>query len=95
VEKNKNDKNATVYNRYKKLYEDFQSLVDQNLVTTDDGEPMWKFNVDANNKRRTLFPRNEEESKRKPRLGSFEVILSWRSAGIVFSQVLCSPCFLD
>jgi hypothetical protein len=67
------------------MYEDFQLQVAQKLVT-DDREPLWKFKVDANNKRRTLLPRNVYPSKRTPRLGSFEVILSWRSAGIVFSS---------
>jgi len=76
-------KSGTVYNRYKKLFEDFQSLVEEHLVKTDDGDPMWKFNVEANNKK--ILSRNEEESKKKPRLGSFEVILSWQS-GIVFSS---------
>jgi hypothetical protein len=42
---------------------------------------MWKIEVHANDKKRTLLPRDVPQDKRKARTGSFEVILSWTSAG--------------
>lgn len=56
--------------------------MDSELSTTEDGEPMWKFEVLVNDKR-TLLPRDGQAGKKKARLGSMEVILSWKSAGDV------------
>jgi len=69
------------YNRYEILCDQFKTLVFEELSATEDGEPMWKINVETNHPQKTLQPRNAEESKRRARLGSMEVILSWRSAG--------------
>ena len=70
------------YNRYAKLCDDLRQLCEEELATTETGEAMWTIAVHQNDRRKTLLPRSVDESKRKPRPGSFEVILSWKSANL-------------
>lgn len=85
---------GVVVNRYKNLTNDFRELVDKELSMTDDNEPMWRFEI-LENEQRTLLPRNVQGGKKKARLGSMEVILSWKSAGDALPLPAClcrAPC---
>ena len=64
--------------RYTELFQQFDEKIHE-LTSTEDGEEKWKFNIFRNEKR-FLLPQHVEEARRKPRPGSFEVILSWKSA---------------
>ncbi len=80
-----------MYNRYKVITEKFTELVEKELSTTEDGEPMWTVKV-LENDQKTLLPRNVQGAKKNPRLGSFEVILSWKSAGDMSAACVRAPC---
>ena len=83
------------YNRYMKICDDLREQSDAELGTTEAGattgnikmhveyrgiSSVWNIAMHQNNRRKTLLPRDVAKSARKPRPGSFEVILSWKSA---------------
>lgn len=72
----------SAYNRYMKNFDMMVSEVEDGLaVDRNTGDKMWNVKVTANDKKRVLGPKNVPEHQRRARLGSFEIIMTWRTAG--------------
>mmetsp|Transcript_42657 Transcript_42657/g.106755 ORF Transcript_42657/g.106755 Transcript_42657/m.106755 type:complete len:969 (+) Transcript_42657:207-3113(+) len=66
------------YDRYEANVTLLKDEVEQNMCQSETDAPMWVVKVEVNDRKRCLPPKNAPEDKRKPRLGAFEVILSWK-----------------
>ncbi|EKX49032.1 hypothetical protein GUITHDRAFT_162222 [Guillardia theta CCMP2712] len=73
-------KEGTPYNRYETNYNSLVREVESKLAETPDGDAMWNVKVSKNDPQRCLGPQSLDPSLRRPRLGSFEILLSWGSS---------------
>lgn len=65
--------------RYKFLYSILEDELQQRLAITPDGDPMINLALTKNDRKRTLGPAELTVLQRRPRLGAFEVLLSFSS----------------
>eukprot|EP00960_Hanusia_phi_P055315 762936-Hanusia_phi.AAC.2 len=73
-------KEGSPYNRYEANYNSLVREVESKLAETPDGDAMWNVKVSKNDPQRCLGPQSLDPSLRRPRLGSFEILLSWGSS---------------
>ena len=69
-------KDGSEYNRYEYLYGMLQQELQERLAVTPDGDPMWNLSLTKNDPK-ALGPPGLEPNQRRPRMGSFEVSLSF------------------